>query len=172
MTQMGPERAALMVVDMQNAFCHKEASFVAKLGADMQMCIDAIAGCRRLVDAAHSASVPVIFLQAEWRSDYTDGGVIFNEIMGGLAEAQALVTGTWDAQIIDELTPEPRDYVIHKNRFSGFYGTQLEPLLRSLRIERLVVCGVTTNICVEFDRPRCRAARLSLLRRQGRGGRG
>jgi ureidoacrylate peracid hydrolase len=146
--QIGPERTALIVVDMQNAFCHKDASFT-KMGADMQMCIDAIPGCRRLIDAAHGRAVPAIFLRAEWRSDFTDGGIIFNEIMGGLAEAQALVTGTWDAQIIDELAPEDRDYVIVKNRFSGFCGTQLEPLLSSLRIERLVVCGVTTNICVE-----------------------
>jgi ureidoacrylate peracid hydrolase len=47
------------------------------------------------------------------------------------------------------LTPEPRDSVIHKKRLSGFFGTHLEPLLTSLRIERLVVRCVTTNICVE-----------------------
>jgi ureidoacrylate peracid hydrolase len=88
-------------------------------------------------------------LQSECRSDHTDAGIIFHEIMGGVAESQALVSNTWDAQIVDELEPEPRDYRIHKTRFSGFYGTQLEPLLRSLRVETLVVCGVTTNICVE-----------------------
>jgi ureidoacrylate peracid hydrolase len=148
MRQLGAERTALIVVDMQNAFCHESASFTT-MGADIRMCIDTIPGCRRLVDAAHDASVPVIFLQVEWRSDYTDGGIIFNEIMGGLAQAQALVSGTWDAQIVDELAPEPRDYVIKKNRFSGFCGTQLEPLLSSLRIEHLVISGVTTNICVE-----------------------
>lgn len=148
MTQMGPERTALIVVDMQNAFCHKEASFT-KMGADMQLCIDAIPGCRRLVDAAHAASVPAIYLQSDWRADYSDGGIIFNEILGAMAEVKALVTGTWDAEIVEELTPGEQDYVIKKNRFSGFCNTQLEPLLTSLRVERLVVCGVTTNICVE-----------------------
>lgn len=148
MSQIVPIRTALVVVDMQNAFANTGGSFT-RMGANMGLCIDAIPGCRRLIDGAHDASVPVIYLQAEWRPDYSDGGIIFNEILGGMAESQALVTGTWDAQIIDELAPEPRDYVIHKNRFSGFYGTQLEPLLTSLRIETLVVCGVTTNICVE-----------------------
>lgn len=115
----------------------------------MHLCIDAIPGCRKLIDSAHATDVPVIYLQAEWRSDFSDDGIIFNEIMGGMAEAQALVTGTWDAQIVDDLKPEERDYLITKKRFSGFYGTELEPLLTSLRIESLVVCGVTTNICVD-----------------------
>lgn len=148
MADMGTKSAALVVVDMQNAFCNADGSFTA-MGADMQMCADAIPGCRQLIDSAHTAGVPVIYLQTEWRSDFTDGGVIFNEIMGGMAENQALVTGTWDAQIVDELKPEDRDYIIYKKRFSDFYGTQLEPLLTSLRTDSLIVCGVTTNICVE-----------------------
>jgi ureidoacrylate peracid hydrolase len=147
-TRPTADRTALIVVDMQNAFCHPDASFT-RMGADMSACTAMIPACRRLVDAAHGANVPVVFTQAQWREDYADGGVIFNEIMGGQAQAKALVAGTWDAQMVDELTPEPRDHVIVKNRFSSFYGTQMEPLLRSLRVERLVVCGVTTCMCVE-----------------------
>jgi ureidoacrylate peracid hydrolase len=148
MSQMGPDRTALLVVDMQNAFCHAEGSFT-KMGADMQMCIDAIPGCRSLVAGANDANVPVIYAQTHFHFDHSDGGVVINEIMGGVAEAGALVTGTWDAEIVDELKPKVADYVIDKNRFSAFYSTQLESLLASLRIETLVVCGVTTNICVE-----------------------
>jgi ureidoacrylate peracid hydrolase len=151
MTTTSPDgdRTALIVVDMQNAFCHPEGSF-AKLGADISMLAEAAPGCRRLIDGAHEAGVPVIYLQAEWRSDFLDGGIIFNEILPGLHESQALVSGTWDAQIIDDLKPDfPRDYIIYKNRFSGFAGTQLDNLLRSLRVQKLVVCGVTTNVCVE-----------------------
>jgi ureidoacrylate peracid hydrolase len=149
MSGLNASRAALIVVDMQNAFCHREGSF-AKMGADISMMSDAIPGCRRLIDSAHRAKVPVIYLQAEWRADYTDGGIIFNEILGAMREKKALVSDTWDAQIVDELKPKfPQDYIIYKNRFSGFANTQLDNLLRSLRVEKLVVCGVTTNICVE-----------------------
>ena len=57
------------------------------------------------------------------------------------AEAQALVD--------DGLDPEPRDIVIPKPRYSGFAGTALDSILRSRRIETLLVCGVATNVCVE-----------------------
>lgn len=142
------ERTALIVVDMQNGFCHPEGS-LQKSGLSIAMCEAAVAPCRRLIDAAHAADVPVVYLQVEWRRDRSDAGVIFREVMGGVLHESALLSGTWDAQIVDELKPTEADYLIHKNRFSGFYGTRLEPLLRSLGIENLVVCGVTTNMCVE-----------------------
>jgi ureidoacrylate peracid hydrolase len=149
MSSLGTVRTALIVVDMQNAFCNPKGSF-AKIGANIAMMRDAVPGCRKLIDGAHRAKVPVVYLQAEWRPDFTDGGIIFNEILGGIREVQGLVSETWDAQIVDELRPNfPQDYLIYKNRFSGFACTQLDNLLRSLRIDSLVVCGVTTNICVE-----------------------
>jgi nicotinamidase-related amidase len=57
--------------------------------------------------------------------------------------------GTWDAAIIGELCPDPRDYVVKKHRFSGFYQTDLDDLLRRLHVTSLVVSGIATNICVE-----------------------
>ncbi len=66
-----------------------------------------------------------------------------------MEEARALVAGTWDAQVIDQLKPAPGDEIIYKNRYSSFYGTQLEPYLTSLSIQNLVICGVTTSMCVE-----------------------
>jgi ureidoacrylate peracid hydrolase len=55
----------------------------------------------------------------------------------------------WNTQIVCELAPEPGDIVVSKHRFSGFYGTDLEMILRGLGIEYLVFTGCTTSVCVE-----------------------
>ena len=66
-----------------------------------------------------------------------------------MRESNALIAGSWDAEIVAELAPQPGDVVIDKSRPSAFYGTQLEPVLTSLGVRNLVMAGVTTNICVE-----------------------
>jgi ureidoacrylate peracid hydrolase len=142
------DRTALLVIDMQNGFCHPEGSF-AQLGLDVTMTNQAIAGCRTLVDAAHRAEVPVVFTRYVYRSDYRDGGVLVQDLLPALADVKSLADGSWDAEIVDELTPGETDFVIDKNRYSAFYGTGLEPILTSLAIDHLVICGVTTNMCVE-----------------------
>jgi ureidoacrylate peracid hydrolase len=140
--------AALVVVDMQNGFCHPEGSF-AKLGLDVSGLTAAIDGCVRLVDAAHEHGVPVMFTRYVYRSDYRDGGVLIQELMPALRDVRSLEANTWDAELVDELKPKADDFVLDKNRYSAFYGTGLEPILTSLRVDALVVCGVTTNMCVE-----------------------
>lgn len=148
LTLNGSDQTALLVVDMQNGFCHPQGSF-ATLGLDVSMCNAAIAGCRRLVDAAHAAGVPVIYTRYVYRADYRDGGVLVQEIMPALGSSGSLAAGSWDAELVDELPAGTDDFVIDKNRYSAFYGTGLEPVLTSLKVRNLVICGVTTNMCVE-----------------------
>ena len=69
------ERTALLVVDMQNGFCHSEGS-AAKIGFDINMCQAAIEPCRRLIAGAREQGVPVIFTRLIYRQDYRDGGVL------------------------------------------------------------------------------------------------
>lgn len=144
----GADRTALLVIDMQNGFCHPDGSF-AGLGLDVSMCNAAIAGCRRLVEAAHAAGVPVVYTRYVYRADYKDGGVLVQEVLPALADVKSLAAGTWDAELVDELVPTDEDFVLDKNRYSAFYGTGLEPILTSLGVRNLVMAGVTTNMCVE-----------------------
>jgi ureidoacrylate peracid hydrolase len=148
MADITREGTALLVIDMQNGFCHPEGSF-ASLDLDVSMCNAAIGGCAHLVEAARGAGVPVIFTRYVYRADYADGGVLVQDLLPALAEVKSLAAGTWDAELVDELVPRPEDFVVDKNRYSAFYGTGLEPILTSLGISRLVICGVTTNMCVE-----------------------
>jgi ureidoacrylate peracid hydrolase len=144
----GADRTALLVIDMQNGFCHPEGSF-AGLGLDVSMCNAAIAPIARLVEAAHAAGVPVIYTRYVYRADYKDGGVLVQEVLPALADVKSLAAGTWDAELVDELVPTDDDFVLDKNRYSAFYGTGLEPILTSLGVRNLVMTGVTTNMCVE-----------------------
>lgn len=139
---------ALVVIDMQNGFCHPEGSF-AQLGLDIEATNRAIEGCRRLIEAAREAGVPIIYTRYVYRPDYLDGGVLVQDILPALADAKSLAAGTWDADIVDELEPQPQDFIVDKNRYSAFYATGLATVLSSLRISNLVICGVTTNMCVE-----------------------
>lgn len=142
------DRAALLVIDMQNAYCHPEGSF-AKLKLDITPLRKVISGCRELIDAAHALGVPVIYIKYVLRPDYKNGGILIQEIWPALAKVNYVAAGSWDAEIVDELTPKPQDFVIEKSRYSAFYGTGLDPILTSLKIDTLVVCGVTTHFCVE-----------------------
>lgn len=143
-----PTRTALLVIDLQNGFCHPEGSF-AKLGLDSASLAAAVPGSKRLVAAAREAGIPVIYTRFVYRPDYRDGGVLTSEIMPALAESRSLEAGTWDAELLEELEVRPEDEIIDKNRYSAFYGTRLEPALTSMGIRDLILCGVTTNMCVE-----------------------
>ena len=60
-----------------------------------------------------------------------------------------LTIGSWDWQIVDELTPREGDITVDKNRYSGFSNTELEAVLRTNNIKHLIFIGIATNVCVE-----------------------
>ena len=146
--ELSKERTALVVIDMQRAFLEDEGS-LAQAGIDITGLKAAMEGCKRLLASARQAGVPVIHTRYVYRPDYADGGILVNYIMPQLREVDSLVAGTPDIEIVDELAPVDGETVIDKNRPSAFYATNIEPLLNGLGVDSLVVCGVTTNICVE-----------------------
>ena len=146
--ELSKERTALVVIDMQRAFLEDEGS-LAKAGIDITGLKAAMEGCKRLLASARQAGVPVIHTRYVYRPDYADGGILVNYIMPQLREVDSLAAGTPDIEIVDELAPVDGETVIDKNRPSAFYATNIEPLLNGLGVDSLVVCGVTTNICVE-----------------------
>ncbi|KPW70277.1 Peroxyureidoacrylate/ureidoacrylate amidohydrolase RutB [Pseudomonas cannabina] len=64
-------------------------------------------------------------------------------------EGQLLAKGGWDYQLVDELKPEPGDIVVPKTRYSGFFNSSFDSVLRSRGIRNLVFTGIATNVCVE-----------------------
>jgi ureidoacrylate peracid hydrolase len=145
---MNRSHTALIVVDMQNAYCHEQGS-LARQGFDVSSCRAVIGNVKRVIDVCREQGVPVIFLYLAFEQDYRDGGAMVHQIWPFFKEKEGLLDGTWDAAIVDELRPLPGDRVIRKTRYSGFSGTDLDHQLRYMGMETLIVCGVTTNICVE-----------------------
>jgi ureidoacrylate peracid hydrolase len=140
-------KTALIVVDMQNGFCSPEG-FMAKIGLDYETSAEAIGPIRRLLDASRDAGLPIFFTRYSLSADYSDAGLLL-ELFPGIRDAGGMIRDTWDAAIVDELTPREDEVALDKIRYSAFYKTDLEDRLRELGVETLIVCGVTTNICVE-----------------------
>lgn len=144
---LDPKKTTVIVVDMQNAFLRDEGS-MAQAGLDISYLKQTVKPVRRLVDSCHQIGVPLIFTKYVIRQDYMDAGVVAEHIPG-LQEAGALMAGSWDIEVDERLGANNNDIFLDKNRYCSFYNTNLETLLRGLKTETLVVCGVTTEICVE-----------------------
>lgn len=136
--------AALLVVDMQNGFCHERGSMptrgVAIAGLDplVGRVAAAIADARR-------DGLDVLFTRHGYRPGYVDCPPAIRSML----PTGALLRGTWDAEVLDALQPSADEVVIDKSRFDAFLHTQLEQVLRALGVHRLLIAGVLTNVCVE-----------------------
>ena len=139
---------ALLVVDMQNGFCDPEGSFT-RIDMGLEGAAEAIHHAAIAVAQARRAGVPVVFTRHLYRPGRADEGRALKRNSPALAGVDGLEAGTWDAEVVAELGCGPQDLVVDKVRFDAFQWTSLEPLLRGLGVDELVVCGVVTNICVE-----------------------
>ena len=139
---------ALLVVDMQNGFCHPDGSF-PRIGMGLEGAQEAVRHAAVAVAQARRAAIPVVFTRHVYRPGRPDEGAALVRNSPALAGVNGLAAGFWDADVVDDLGCGPEDLVVDKVRFDAFQWTSLEPLLRGLGVRELVVCGVVTNLCVE-----------------------
>jgi len=145
---LDPARCALIIQDMQNDVVMDGGAF-ASSGAP-QHCREqgAIENARALAERCRALSVPVIhvwFVVPPGAAGLTLNAPLFE---GGAAEG-ALVEGTWGAEPVAGLEPQPGDHVVRKMRMSAFEGTTLETVLRACGRDILLSCGAWTNMSVE-----------------------
>jgi ureidoacrylate peracid hydrolase len=147
---------------MQNVFGATGGMF-DRAGIDISVIRRSIAPTARVISAARAARLPVIYVKEEHRPDLSDIGAEGSphwrmcQRMAVGAEVAAPdgrpsrihVAGTWNTEILPEVTPEDGDIIVTKRRYSAFYDTELEMRLRALGIRYLVVTGCTTSICIE-----------------------
>jgi len=134
---LNPPASALLVVDMQRFFLD-EASPTFTCGG-----LPILPNIRRLMDAFRQANRTVIFTQHVHHPDHLDSG-----IMGWWWEGMCL-EGSPESEIHADIAPLPGEKVISKHRYSAFYNTDLETVLRVQKIEDVVIAGVMTNMCCE-----------------------
>jgi nicotinamidase-related amidase len=101
------------------------------------------------VKQARAADVPVIFTRHLYRLGRADEGPLLIRNSPALAVVNGLAAGSWDAEVVADLDCDPDDLKVDKVRFDAFQWTSLEPLVRGLSVDRLQICGVVTNLCVE-----------------------
>ncbi|MGK9172773.1 pyrimidine utilization protein B [Yokenella regensburgei] len=154
-----PAQSALIVVDMQNAYA-SQGGYLDLAGFDVSATAAVIAKINTAVAAARAAGMQIIWFQNGWDDQYVEAGGPGSpnwhksnalktmrkhpELKGTL-----LAKGSWDYQLVDELVPQEGDIVLPKPRYSGFFNTSLDSMLRSRGIRHLVFTGIATNVCVE-----------------------
>ena len=146
--QFRARRAALLLIDLQRAFCSTDGS-VARQGRDVTPCLAAARRAFTLLPVARAAGLPVVWTRMCYRADYADGGLLVHELRPALKALGALRDGSPDAELLPEAEVRPEDHVIAKQRYSAFHGTLLESILRARDVDTLLVAGVTTSMCVE-----------------------
>ncbi len=146
-TVLCERKCALILIDVQNEFCHPDGSFGQK-GLDLSRVNGIISPLRSLIDAAHEKGVPVIFIKnTEDTSTDAEGWVCRPDGDENSPNEGVTRRGTWGAEIY-ALEPAEQDIVLEKHRFSAFHNTPLDTVLRTLGIQTTVFGGLATNVCV------------------------
>ncbi|MCY1127988.1 cysteine hydrolase [Frigidibacter sp. RF13] len=153
-------RTAVLVIDMQNDF-GSEGGMFHRAGIDIAPITAAVAPTAQVLAAARRAGMPVIYLAMQHRADLADMGdagaphrIKHAPLKVGApalepGAGRVLVEGGWGTAIVDALAPEPGDLVVPKHRYSGFFETPLDGILRGKGIRSLIVTGCTTSVCVD-----------------------
>jgi ureidoacrylate peracid hydrolase len=139
-----PSKTAVIVVDVQNDFCHADGA-LAKTGAPTAAAMEMIPNLQRLLAGARAAGAPVIFIQTI-HEHATDSEAWTWRLAG--AVSTCCRKDTWGAEFT-EVAPVGDEPVVVKHRYSAFINTRLESVLRTLKVENLIMTGVSTNVCVE-----------------------
>lgn len=159
---MDTAQTAVIVVDMQNDFCSKGGLF-DRVGINISAVRKTVGPTRSVLSAVREAGIKIVYLKMGFRPDLSDVGntdspnrVRHRQFGVGQPsrapdgrQGRFLIRDTWNTDVIDELRPQPEDVVLYKHRFSGFYQTELDDVLRRLRIRNLIFTGCTTSVCVD-----------------------
>lgn len=153
------DETAIVVIDMQNAYA-SPGGYLDLAGFDIKGAERVIAQSAKVLDAARAAGIPVIYFQNGWDEDYVEAGGPGSpnyhksnalKTMRARPElhGKLLARGGWDYELVEALAPQPGDIRLHKTRYSGFFNSQLDSVLRARGIRNIVFVGIATNVCVE-----------------------
>lgn len=152
-------RTALLVIDMQNDFCHPDG-WLAGIGVDIAGARRPIQVLEQLLPYARTSEIPVVWVNWGSRPDRANipPGVlhVYDPAGAGTgigtpsnaANSPVLQAGSWSSSIVDELAPGPGDVLVDKYRMSGFTDTPLDSILRNLRVDTVLLAGVNADQCV------------------------
>lgn len=137
-------RAALIVIDIQ-AGTFRDDSKVRAID-HMPQYKERMAKARIAIDKARASNIPVIFIQEVHRPDLVD----FGRELDGSEDVHCLENNPNTEIAVEQMGFRPNDYLIRKRRYSAFFGTDFEILLRGLKVDTLLLCGGLTDVCVHY----------------------
>lgn len=138
--RIDPHRTAMIVVDMQNDFVAEGAKLQSKQASQM------VPKLATTLKFCREQGIRVVYTAHVHRKDGCDMG-LYDDLYPPIAERSALVDGTSGVEIYRDLAPAPGEHVIKKHRYSGFFATDLDLILREWGIDSVVVSGTTTENC-------------------------
>ena len=138
---------SFVVIDMQNDYCSPGGDFDQR-GIPIGPAQGVLPNIRRLRDAARSRGLFVLYTAMVF-DEFTYEDRHHKIVPERMRDRKLCLRGTWGAAVMDELAPGSGELVIEKCRYSAFYNTNLEVLLRNRGITTLILVGVVTNVCVE-----------------------
>jgi nicotinamidase-related amidase len=136
---LDPETTAVVIVDMQNGFCHPDGSLYAP-GSE-----SVIEGCAKLVDRAREAGANVVYTRDVHPAEQFDDAHYYDEFERW---GEHVLEGSWEAKLVEELDPREEEEVVVKHTYDAFYQTQLEGYLDAHGVTDLVFGGTLANVCV------------------------
>jgi nicotinamidase-related amidase len=137
--EFDPDSAALVVVDMQNGFCHPDGSLYAP---GSEAVVEPVAN---LVERAREAGVQVVYTRDVHPPEQFEDAHYYDEFERW---GEHVLEGSWEAEIVEELSVEPEDHVVEKHTYDAFHETELDGWLTARGIDDLVICGTRANVCV------------------------
>ena len=146
---------ALLIIDMQRDFC-APGGYAAQAGLDVTRLAAPVANVRRLLDAARGAAILVVHTREGHRADLSDcppvklqRSLSASAPIGGSGPlGRLLVRGEAGHDFIDALRPEAGEPVVDKPGYGAFHQTDLAQILANRGITQIILCGVTTEVCV------------------------
>jgi nicotinamidase-related amidase len=136
---LDPDDTALVVVDMQNGFCHPDGSLYAP-GSE-----EAIEPCVQLAERVRDAGANVVFTRDVHPPEQFDDAHYYDEFERW---GEHVVAGSWEAELVEELSPRDEELIVEKHTYDAFYRTQLHGWLAARGVDDLVICGTLANVCV------------------------
>lgn len=153
-TSFDIDRSALLIVDMQNDYLHPDGGFARaarehpERGWDMDFLRSPLPNIARLATAFRAAGRPVIFIVMAHDPAYADAQWPHRRLGLTGDGRDFLVAGSWGAEIVAELAPQPGDILVRKRAYNGFSSSTLDTVLRHYDVRACAVTGVTTAVCV------------------------
>ncbi len=140
-------KTALIVVDVQNDFCHKEGVFSKYKKVDLDQVQRAVTKLSDFIEKCREFNLPIIFVKTT-HSQWTNSPSWLTRMKGLAEKMRICLPDSWGSHFYNVELKES-DCIVTKHRFSAFVGTDLDLILRSKGIENILVTGVVTNVCVE-----------------------